>query len=126
MKNILVDTDVIINFSKGKDRELKELLEVQESGNCELFINPVIQAEYFTDRNLLNKEKMQKAISFFSFFTMVDIDRKVGFKAGELLREGKVQFIGDAFIAATCLIRNLFLKTANRKHFTKIKELELY
>ncbi len=125
MKKIFVDTDVLINFSKGYDSDLEGYLEEQNNGRCELYVNPVVVAEFFTDKNLTNPKKYQKAQEFFYFFKTVNIDKKIALLTGRLLREEKTHTLGDSFIAATCLINNFYLLTKNKKDFEAIKGLRL-
>lgn len=125
MRKIFVDTDVLINFSKGYDKDLERYLEEQNNGRCELFVNPVVVTEFFTDKNLTDPKKYQKAQEFFYFFKMVDINKKIALLAGQLLRERKTDTLGDSLIAATCLINNFYLLTKNKKDFEAIKGLRL-
>lgn len=124
MRKILIDTDVLINFTKGRDDFLKSFLEMQKARQAELLVNGVVLAEFFTDRNLKKRESMQKAEDFFGLFKALEIDRKTGLKAGELLREGKINFLGDALIAASCLIHQAELLTQNEKHFKNVEGLK--
>lgn len=126
MIKIFVDTDILIDYSKGCGRLLEKLLREQKEGKIELCLNPVVIAEFFTDRNLKNKDKFAQACDFFNFFSVIEVNKKIGLLAGELLRENKTSFLGDALIAATCLSANLKLATGNQKHFAKIKNLEFY
>lgn len=126
MKNYFIDTDILINFANGHDQSLTGLLESQDKKEIVLFINPVVLAEFFTDQKLKNPNKYEKAVEFFRLFSIVDLDKKIGLEAGKLLREGKTSFLGDAMIAATCLVKNLFLLTGNNRHFRKIEKLKIY
>lgn len=123
MKNILVDTDILIDYSKGYSQELENLLEQQEKGEVHLYVNPVITAEFLTDQNLKANEKMTRALAFLNLFGMKEISKKMGILAGEFLRNAKTSFLGDALIAATCIVAGLQLATGNKKHFSKIPEL---
>lgn len=125
MRKIFVDTDLIIDYTNKKNRQLEKLLTQQESAVVELFINPVIIAEFFSDQKLEHTEKWEEAKELFKFFTHIDITSKIGYLAGEYLRKGKIQFLGDALIAATCINHDLNLATRNKKHFQKIMDLRL-
>jgi predicted nucleic acid-binding protein len=91
-----------------------------------LFINPVIIAEFYTDLKLKNKQKREKAGKFLRFFKTINISGKTGLLAGELLRENRVLFLGDALIAATAIAGQLKLATRNKKHFKNAPGLEFY
>ncbi|HBL51999.1 MAG: hypothetical protein A3D24_03175 [Candidatus Blackburnbacteria bacterium RIFCSPHIGHO2_02_FULL_39_13] len=126
MTKIFVDTDVLIDYSKGRSRSFEKLLDKQLKGKLELFINPVVVAEFMTDKNLKDKEKLSKALEFLGLFQTLDLGKNAGVIAGDLLREQKTSFIGDALIAANCLNSKLQLATNNKKHFSKITQLVLY
>lgn len=126
MINIFVDTDIIIDFTHGNHSSLKRLLDLQRENKAELFVNPVVLAEFFTDQQLAEKKKLEKAYEFFHFFTVTEIQAKIGFLAGQLLREGITDYLGDAFIAATCITYAFQLATRNVKHFHDIPNLRLY
>ncbi len=126
MTPIFVDTDILINYSKGHSRFLETLLSGQERGDIELFINPIVVAEFMNDRSLRDEKKRAQAMDFLQLFSFKDVTKSVGFVAGELLREGRAGFLGDAMIAATCIANKLQLATNNVKHFNKIPSLQLY
>lgn len=126
MKPIFVDTDILIDYSKGHSRFLETLLAGQERGETELFINPVVVAEFMTDRSLRDEKKRLLAQEFLQLFSIKDVTKSVGIVAGELLREGLAGFLGDAMIAATCTVNKFQLATNNVKHFNKIPSLQLY
>lgn len=126
MTKVFIDTDILIDYSKGHSRLLESLLEKQSQKQLELWVNPIVIAEFFTDSNLRHKEKLEKAKDFFGLFRVIEINKKIGFLAGELLREEKVNFIGDALIAATCIFGKIHLITGNKKHFSKISGLDFF
>jgi len=125
MKKVLVDTDVIIDFTNGKNRILQDLLEEQKKEKVELYVNSVVLTEFFTSKNLEDKEKFRKAKELFSYFRLIEIGSKIAFKTAELLRKREVDFLGDGYIAGTCLVKGLELITRNRRHFEKVKGLKL-
>lgn len=126
MDKVFVDTDVLIDYSKGYSKDLEKFFTLQEKGVIELYINPIVVAEFFTDKNLRKKEMQEKAVDFLSQFTLMDITKTSGFTAGTLLRERNVSYLGDAFIAATCLAMDFKLFTRNRMHFVKVFGLSFY
>lgn len=126
MKKIFVDTNILIDYSKGFNRLLGSLLELQKKGEARLYINPLVIAEYYNDKNLINKKSVRIVNDFLHMFSCINIDWQTALIAGALLRTKQVLFIGDAFIAATCLSHHLFLATQNKKDFQKVKELSFY
>jgi predicted nucleic acid-binding protein len=53
---IFVDTNIIIDFTKGYTKVLKTLFEKKIKGELELYINPIIVAEFLNDQSLKNKK----------------------------------------------------------------------
>ncbi|OGK10830.1 hypothetical protein A2767_02880 [Candidatus Roizmanbacteria bacterium RIFCSPHIGHO2_01_FULL_35_10] len=126
MKKILIDTDILINYSHGYNKELVGLLERQENNKIQLYINPIITAEFLNDKKLKNKNQSINIEEFLSLFSTANVNKETGIIAGKLLRENQIPFLADAFIAATGLQFGLELYTNNRKHFKNIKELRLF
>jgi tRNA(fMet)-specific endonuclease VapC len=124
MLDVLVDTDVLIDFSKGFFDALSSLFELQGQGKARLWVTPVVVAEFTNDQRLSQKDKMMEMKDFLQHFEMLNDDKKVGFRAGELLRLGQVNYLGDAMVAAVCLEKGKVLLTRNKKHFEKVVGLK--
>jgi tRNA(fMet)-specific endonuclease VapC len=120
---ILIDTDILIDFTKGHGRELENLLGEQETGKTQLFISPINVAEFLNDTQLTGA-RLNQALEFLEWFNVTEITKTTGIKVGEILRERKINFIGDALVAAVCLENNLALVSRNKKHFGKIRGLK--
>lgn len=123
MIHILLDTDVLINFSKGYDTIIHKLLN--DTFNIELYTNTVIIAEFYADKKLKNPNLANKTQEFLNQFTFLELNAEIGYIAGELLRD-KSFHIADTLIAATCIHYNIMLYTQNKKHFDHIPNLKLY
>ena len=61
MAKIFLDTNVLIDYSKDRETVLDELLSEKK---VELYINPVVVAEYLADKNLVNKQKKSRLLIF--------------------------------------------------------------
>ncbi|MBU1085519.1 MAG: PIN domain-containing protein [Candidatus Beckwithbacteria bacterium] len=123
MKRVLVDTNILIDFSKGKGELLEKYLLGKDK--WELWVNPVVVAEFLNDKWLTTKVKQKKAEEFIDLFKCVDINKKEGIKTGELIRSGQIDYLGDGMIASSCLINKILLLTRNKKHFCRVKGLRL-
>lgn len=123
---ILVDTSVLIDYSKGFGEILGKLLEAQVQGKVRLLINSVVVAEFMTDQHLRDRQRLGKSVEFMEMFQMVESGREEGMIAGDLLRNGECLATADALIAATCLHHGLPLLTRNTKHFIRVKGLKFY
>lgn len=126
MKNYFLDTDVIIDFSRGRNELLRNFLERQKKKECRLWVNAIVMTEFFTGKSLDDKNNFGKAKKLFDFFGQVEIGEKVALKTGELLREGKIDYLADGYIASSCLLNELILVTNNKKHFKRIEGLKVY
>jgi len=126
MKNVFIDTNILIDYSKGFGTKLKPLLDEQKENLVHLYINPIIIIEYMNDYNLINKEKVLKAEKFLQNFILIDVNKNIAYITTNLLRTKQISYIGDALISATCLDNGLELMTNNQKDFKKVKGLNFY
>ncbi|MBI2310626.1 PIN domain-containing protein [Candidatus Collierbacteria bacterium] len=124
MTKVLVDTDVLIDYSKGFFKGLNDLKELQEKGKIILFLNPIVVAEYLADKNLNDVKKLKESLNFISSFKTILISNKMGVVAGEIMRNTSGPNWKDAMIAACCLVESCRLATRNQKHFNKITGLK--
>lgn len=127
MPKLLIDTDILIDFSKGKSELLKTLLALSLRSKATLYITPVNVAEYLNDAFLLkNKDRLPEAFAYLENFKIQTVGKRAGVLAGQYLREGKTAYIGDALVAGCCVANGLKLVTRNKKHFRKIEGLKFY
>ena len=119
-QNLLFDTDVLIDFLKGRE----EAVTFLKSQKLQLFISAVTVAELYAGV----REGKEKLIleKFIKTFTVLPITIDIAQKGGLYRRDyGKSQNIGlvDALIAATAEEYDLLLVSLNRKHFPMITNL---
>ncbi len=126
MKNYFLDTDVIIDFSRGNSERLIDFLEKQKKKECKLWVSAIVITEFFAGKSLNNKNNFEKAKKLFDFFGQVEINEKLALKTGELLRENQIDYLADGYIASSCLLDKLVLVTNNKKHYKKVKGLKIY
>lgn len=127
MKRILVDTDIIIDHAKKKSTLLLNLLRTQKTGKICLCTNTIIVAEYFTGKQMADEVLAKRTRDeLFSHFTFLPLSFEIGIRTAELIRNGVMDKLGDALIAATCLEHQCLLATRNVKHFQKVKKLSFY
>lgn len=126
MHKFFIDTDILIDFTHDKSKILSILLSEQKLNKVELFINPVVLAEFSTGQKLKNNNYMERISVFLGLFNIIDITGKIGILAGQYLRENKISALGDALIAATCVNNSFQLVTRNNKHFKDVPGLQFY
>ena len=119
-KNLLIDTDVLIDFFKGREAAVVFL----ESQVMTMFISSVTVAELYVGV----RDGREKVIldDFIKTFTVIPLTIDLAEKGGLLRRDfGKSYEIGlaDALIAATAEENDLALVTLNQRHFPMITNL---
>ena len=127
LKKVFLDTNIIVDFSKGNSNVLVNLVDLMEQDKIDLFINSVVIAEFFSGEDLKNKSFYTKSFLLFDqFFTCIEIGLEEGLIGGELRRKNLVPLTTDALIVSTCIINNLELATEDFKHFNHVPELKLF
>jgi len=124
----LIDTDWIIFQLKGNKQIQSRLMQLQSEG---LGTSIISLAELYEgiihSRDTIGNQK--KLDEFLSSVTIFDITEEIcklfGSYRGFLRKQGLMISDFDLIIAMTCLHHNLALLTNNRKHFERIKELEI-
>ncbi len=114
---VLVDSDVLIEVSRERNREIVfRWTQLAESGDP-ILCSPVSSAEVWA--GALPREHDQTA-KLFRALVCVPIDYETGRQAGDYLRQycksHGVQ-IADALIAAAAVLNQAHLWTRNRKHY---------
>lgn len=123
MDKVLLDTDVIIWYLRGRE---PIRVWVHELSKYEV---PCCSALSVTEVVAGMRPKEEPATrEFLQALRVIDVDRRIAWHAGELIsscgRRGITLDFVDATIAATCLRHRLALATYNVKHYP-IRELRL-
>ena len=119
--NHLVDTDILIELSKGNPKAL-EFVE-----NLEYIHISIISAIELI-AGARNKIEVKVIEEFISRFEKVFITEEISLKSYELFKLYSLTgglSIPDAFIAATSITKNLILCTNNLKHFKSINGIKI-
>ena len=119
MDKFLIDSDIIIWYLKGRDKEVQLLEEL--SGKGELFTSVVTIAEI---RAGLTKDAKKIISEMKNIFKPLDITGEIAELTGEFKQKYKLD-IADMFIAATAVVNKLTLVTYNKKHFS-MPQIKLY
>lgn len=124
-RDILVDTSVIIDFLRKKNKRKAMLWNLKTSYNCFMSVITVFEllAGATTEQKLADIHKIIKWIETFPFDSkMAEISAR--FYQDLKHRNEEIEF-RDIFIAATALYHNYPLATLNTKHFSRITEIVL-
>ena len=117
MTRYLLDTDTLIDFSKGRGPVISGLLALREAGH-QLAVCPVNVAEFYSG---VAPEDQATWDSFFKGLHYWDITRKAASRAGQLryefARQGIAISTPDALIAAVAEEQEAVIVTNNLKDY---------
>jgi predicted nucleic acid-binding protein len=122
---VLVDSDVLIEVARGRDREIVARWEDLARSEHVLLCSPVSVAEVWQGARA-NEHAVLKDL--FRTLPCAAADARTGVRAGEYLRQYRKSHsveLGDALIAAAAVENGAVLWTRNRKHYP-MKGLSFY
>jgi predicted nucleic acid-binding protein len=114
MKNILIDTNILIDFLRGKEKAREFLLSVAEEST--LYCSVITVAEIYAG---MREEEKEKTDDLLDSLNIVEINRAVAEKAGEYKYQIRRQHLelDDCMIAASAFYVKTLLVTGNGKHY---------
>ncbi|CAD5947952.1 Ribonuclease VapC10 [Planktothrix tepida] len=124
MKQILIDTDILIDVFRGIEPAINRLQD--ESHTALLSISVVTEMELMV--GCRNKSEQQKLTVFLNNYVILKINESISDQAVELLRQYRLShglLIPDALIAATAISFNIPLLTKNQSDYRFITEVNL-
>lgn len=115
MKKVIVDTDILINFLRGKEAAQTYLFSLLEKETT-IYCSAITVAEIHAG---MKEHEREKTTELIDSLNVVDINCKIAEKAGTYKREEKRQSLelDDCLIAATAFIEGAILATGNGKHY---------
>lgn len=117
---ILVDTSIIIDYFRSKDKEKTKFYEL--ISKYDLFISTMTDYELYAGAR--TKESIAFIGQLLSYAEVVPVDSSVARTAAHiyqtLKRENELIGVSDIFIGATALYHDFTLSTLNQKHFRRI------
>ncbi|MEK7162084.1 MAG: type II toxin-antitoxin system VapC family toxin [Patescibacteria group bacterium] len=123
MKNVLVDSDILIDYLRGLDSARAFF---SASGRDFLFYLSVVSlAEIYAGKDTKNANKLKEIEQFLSNFEISLITPAIAKLGGGLRRDCSTPF-ADSLIAATALEYSFTLATRNIKHFNSLPKLKLF
>ena len=130
MEILCLDTDILIDFLRGKPDIVERILQLEEEfelatttiNSFELYYGAFKTKNFQKNINAL--EKLGTRLKVFNFTSG---SAKI---SGEIIagleKEGNPMDFRDGMIAGIVLTHNVDLYTRNLRHFTRIKGLKLY
>ena len=110
MSNILVDTDIIINFLRGREKAKDFLLSLLDEST--LYCSAITVAEIYAG---MKKNEKQKTDGLVDSLHIIDVNREIAEKAGEYKRQSLE--LDDCLIAGSAFVKGAVLATGNGKHY---------
>lgn len=121
---ILVDTDVLIDASRGVNNAITFLEAIEKEST--LAVSTVTEMELIV--GCRNKTELRELDKFLARFEILALDTQVSETASELLRRYRLShglLIPDALIAATGISHQIPLATKNHSDYRFIDNLQL-
>lgn len=125
VRQILVDTDVLIDVARGIEVAITQL-ETLASAPANLAISVVTRMELII--GCRNRRELQVLEQFIAKFEIIKLNDVVSDRAIELLHNYRLShglLIADALIAATALVANAALLSKNQRDYRFIQDLNL-
>ena len=117
MSRYLLDTDTLINYSKGREPATSRIQQLIDQGD-DLGVCAINVAEFFAGIAPADRPYWT---TVFSTFTYWELSAAVAQRAGELrydfARQGQILSTSDTLIAAVAMSEGATLVTGNAKHY---------
>lgn len=120
-ENILIDTDIVIDFLRGNKQAISHLKNLSEF----ICFSAITVAEIYA--GVKGKKEKTEVERLFSVFPVIATTNEIACEAGKLVKQYRASHsveIPDAIIAATCLVSGAELNTLNIKHYPMFKGLK--
>jgi len=125
MKQIVVDSSVLIEFLRREDKEKTLLYQLVEKG-CELRLPMIVWVEIYSGKSVWKNRAAGRLVGeWLGGMNVMAMSLEICRRAGEIRAKHGIDLI-DAIIAATAKVNKLPLVTLNKKHFSAVKGLRLY
>jgi len=123
-RRILVDTSVVIDHFRKKNKQKSLLYELSKDNK--LFLSAISKFEFLVGTKPSQISQTEKLIEgFFILSFNSNVAAVASDIAKKLKTKNKIIEFRDIFIAATAIANDIPLSTLNVKHFERIDNLEL-
>jgi len=126
VENILIDTDIVIDYLRNRDKSSTELIKLVQ--DHELFLSSISEFELYLGAKTARHQTDLEMI--FTSVSVIPFDFGCGKIAAEIWKDIRSRHqhleIKDIFIASIAIRHHLWLHTFNKKHFQGIVNLQLW
>ncbi|OGL78461.1 hypothetical protein A3J43_00615 [Candidatus Uhrbacteria bacterium RIFCSPHIGHO2_12_FULL_54_23] len=124
MPSLLLDTSVLIDHVRRRDKASSPLLALVRQGHS-LHASIVTHTELYSGKSVWERESAREELAaLFSHIEIIPLDLPISIGAGKLAAAYSMATL-DAIIAATALARAYPLATLNRRDFLSVRGLKL-
>lgn len=119
-ERLLLDTDVLIDYLRGREKAVAWL----ETTDEDLLISAITVSELAA--GVRGEEEEEALEAFLDLFEIVPLDRSIAYHAGRLRQvHGPASGMGlaDAVIAASAMSREVVLLTFNLRHYPMVERV---
>lgn len=124
MDKIIVDSDILIDFSRNLESAATWIEAAEHS--WQITISSITEMELLLGSR--DKAHLREVHSFLSRYQIISINERISEQASELVKKYCLShrlLIPDALIAATAIVNDLALATINKRDFRFIDGLRL-
>jgi len=126
MEDILIDTDVVIEYLRSKEKSSTELIKLLQKHD--VFLSSISEFELYlgakTERHQRDLEML------FNEVEVIPFDFGCGRIAADIWKGRELTYqhheIKDIFIASIAIGNDVWLRTFNEKHFKGIEKLKMW
>lgn len=122
---VLIDTSIIIDYTRSGRGPLKELIEKNRELSLELFTSSIIISELWAGKSMSSHKEVILVEKLLEPFDIVEFNSEMAKISGKLRRDRKAEGF-DSLIAATAIYLGAHVATQNAKHFEKVPGLKLF
>ncbi len=124
MSKLLVDTSVIIDFLRRKDKEKTLLYRISKN---DLYISIITHAELYSGKGVWEKHSVKTDLeNILEELAIIPLNEKLSEQSGHIKAQNHNRTLSDCIIAATASMNNLKLATLDVKDFKNIRGLSLF
>lgn len=124
MKKFLLDTSIIIDFLRRKEKQETFLYKLSEN---DLYISIISHTELYAGKSIWQRNEAKEELeTVFSGLTILPLEENISQKAGYFKAKYHNTGLFDCIIAATAVEHDLPLVTLNIKDFKNIEGILLY
>lgn len=123
MNNLVLDTDIFVDFLRGFEKA-KKFFEEIKNGDYVIYFSAVTEAELISGKECNKIERKAEILKILENFNKVLVSNEIAIKAGDFSRVYNVE-TADAIIAATSFFMKADLVTRDVEDYKRVKEISL-